>query len=370
MDFIPLMIPDIQPHDKQAVLDVLDSGMLIQGKKVAELEEKFCNFLGVRNAVAVSNGTATMHLVLKAWNIGPGDEVIVPALSYVATANVVELVGATPIFVDVEQDAFNIDAAKIEEKITSKTKAILPVHEFGLCCDMPAIMDIAERNNLLVLEDAACALGATSNEQFTGTFGHAASFSLHPRKAITSGEGGVIVTNDDELASKLRVIRNHGIEMQQGEMVFVEVGFNYRLTDIQAALVSSQFDRIDKILTYKRQLAQVYLEKLDHKNIVLPIVPETFKHTWQSFHVLLIANEDRKQLIAQMREKGIGVNYGAQCIPHMDYYQKKYGESVSELYPNALRAYEKGLVLPLYEKLNAEQVEYVANALNSLLLEK
>ena len=258
MDFIPLMIPDIQPQDKQAVIDVLDSGMLIQGKKVAELERQFCEYLGMENAIAVSNGTATMHLILHAWGIGPGDEVIVPALSYVATANVVELVGAKVVFVDVDENAFNIDVTKIEEKITVNTKAILPVHEFGLCCNIEAICDLAKKHDLLVLEDAACALGATSNGKFSGTFGDAASFSLHPRKAITSGEGGVIVTNDAKLASKLRMLRNHGIEMQNGEMTFPTAGFNYRLTDIQAALVSSQFKRLQTILEYKRELAKVY----------------------------------------------------------------------------------------------------------------
>ena len=173
--------------------------------------------------------------------IGAGDEVIVPAFSYVATANVVEIVGAKCVFVDVERDTFNIDVSKIERAITPRTKAIIPVHEFGLACDISELMKIAEKHNLFVIEDAACALGATENEKFVGTFGQVGSFSLHPRKAVTSGEGGILTTDDDDLAEKFRVLRNHGISMQNGKMDFVAAGFNYRMTDFQAALVRGQF---------------------------------------------------------------------------------------------------------------------------------
>ena len=187
--FIPLMIPDIQQQDIDAVVKVLQSGMLIQGAKVKELENNIAKYLGVKHAIAVANGTASLHLALIALGIGKGDEVIVPAFSYIATANVVELVGATPIFVDIDIKTFNINTNLIEKAITAKTKAILPVHEFGLACDITKVCELAKKHNLLVIEDAACALGARENGKFTGTFGNVGSFSFHPRKAVTSGEG-------------------------------------------------------------------------------------------------------------------------------------------------------------------------------------
>jgi perosamine synthetase len=214
-DFIPLMVPDIQQQDIDAVVAVLQSGMIIQGTKVEELEKNIAKYLGVAHAIAVSSGTATLHLALVALGIGRGDEVIVPAFSYIATANVVELVGAKPVFVDIDS-SFNIDINLIEQAISPATKAIIPVHEFGLACDIREICETAKKFNLKVIEDAACALGATQNEKFVGTFGNVGSFSFHPRKAITSGEGGMLVTNDDEIARKVRILRNHGIEILNG----------------------------------------------------------------------------------------------------------------------------------------------------------
>ena len=191
MDFIPLGRPDITEKDIDAVAAVLRTGMLIQAKNVIALEEAFTNFVNSKHAVAVSSGTATLHLALKLLGIGPGDEVIVPAFSYVATANVVELVGATPVFVDIELSTFNIDVNQIETKISSHTKAIIPVHEFGLACDMETICSIAEKYKIYVIEDAACALGAVQNGKKAGTFGIMGSFSLHPRKSRSVNEFSV-----------------------------------------------------------------------------------------------------------------------------------------------------------------------------------
>ena len=182
MDFIPLARPGINEEDIQRAVEVLRSGMLVQGKNVDAFEKAFAKFHGVEHAIAAANGTATLHLALIASGIGKGDEVIVPAFSYVATANAVELVGATPVFVDIDIATFNIDVSKIEEKITSSTKAIIPVHEFGLACDIEKVCQIASQNNLLVIEDAACALGAVQNSKPVGSFGQWGSFSLHPRK--------------------------------------------------------------------------------------------------------------------------------------------------------------------------------------------
>ncbi|MES2691169.1 MAG: DegT/DnrJ/EryC1/StrS family aminotransferase, partial [Bacteroidota bacterium] len=221
---IPLMIPSVNEDDINCVVNVLRSGQLIQGKEVEALEATIASYTGTAHAICVSNGTATLHLSLLALGIGKGDEVIIPAFSYIATANVVELVGATPVFVDIDLATFNIDETRIEEAITPKTKAIMPVQEFGLISNMEAIMQLAQQHKLYVIEDAACALGAQQNNKAAGSFGHLGSFSLHPRKAITSGEGGIITTNNKQLADKLRILRNHGIDYSTGSMDFVEAG--------------------------------------------------------------------------------------------------------------------------------------------------
>lgn len=364
--FIPLASPDIRPHDIQQVNDVLLSGMLIQGKKVLELEQKFAEVTGTATAVAVSNGTATMHLLLKALGIKEGDEVIVPAFSYVATANVVELVGATSVFVDIDLRTFNIDVNKIEEKITPKTKAIIPVHEFGLACDIESVMAIAKKHSLHVIEDAACALGAKQNGKPVGFFGIGGSFSLHPRKSITCGEGGVITLNDAALDKKLRQWRNHGIEMIDGKMSFEEAGFNYRMTDFQAALAASQMDRLDEIFNKKQALSEVYFNEVKNERIALPVVPQDRNHTWQSFHILLGEEISQQQTIHYLKEHHIGANYGAQCIPAQKYYREKYRLDSGALFPNAYKAYTQGIAVPLYEKLSKEQVQYISKIINTI----
>lgn len=362
----PLASPDITAEDIAAVTAVLKTGMLVQGPVVAALEQSFCSYTGAAHAVAVSNGTATMHLALKLLGIGPGDEVVVPALSYVATANVVELVGAKPVFVDVEERTFNMDVEQLETALTPATKALLPVHEFGLCCDIANIHKIAVAHQLPLIEDAACALGATQHGVFAGTTGLMGSFSLHPRKSITSGEGGVLQTPDEGIATKLRQLRNHGIEMVNGQMDFVEAGFNYRMTDYQAALANSQMQRIAQTLIKKRQLSEVYFNEIKNPAITLPFVPQGHDHTWQTFHVLLPEDLDRPAVIAKLRAKGIGANYGAQCIPATTYYARKYDQDAATLYPNAWRAYTCGLAIPLYEKLTPADLQYIAAAINQL----
>lgn len=217
MNFIPLSRPHIIEKDINAVKKVLESGMLVQGREVETFEKRIASYLGIKNAIAVSNGTASLHLALIALGIGPGDEVIIPAFSYIATANVLELVGAKPVFVDVELETCNIKVDKIEEFITPNTKAIMPIHEFGLACDISAIVEIADKHHLYVIEDAACALGAKEDDKSVGSFGNFGSFSFHPRKNITSGEGGMMTTDDSDLAEKVRILRNHGIGSWNGK---------------------------------------------------------------------------------------------------------------------------------------------------------
>jgi perosamine synthetase len=366
MNFIPLAKPDITETDIENVATVLRSGMLVQGKNVLALENAFAQFHQSSHAIALANGTATLHLALVAAGIGPGDEVIVPAFSYVATANVVELTGATCVFVDIDIATFNIDVAKIEERITSRTRAIIPVHEFGLACDIEAVITIAEKHDFLVIEDAACALGATQYKKPVGVWGQFGSFSLHPRKSITSGEGGILLLKDEKYAAKIKALRNHGIDPGKIEMDFVEAGFNYRMTDFQAALALGQFERLQQALQYKNELANIYFSEIRHSGMQLPFIPEGHNHTWQTFHLLLGDKLDQKKIIGRLKEKNIGANYGAQCIPAQTYYFKKYSfESASE-FPNAWKAYTKGLAIPLYQRMTKEEVFYIAKTINEL----
>lgn len=363
---IPLASPDIREEDIAAAVRVMRSGMLVQGPEVALLEKDFAAFTGAAHAVAASNGTATLQLALRALGIGPGDEVIVPALSYIATANVVELAGATPVFVDVQERTFNIDPDKIEAVITPRTRAILPVHEFGLCCDIREVLKIARRHQLKVIEDAACALGAYDGGQHAGTFGDVGSFSLHPRKAISCGEGGICLTQDGALAGDLRILRNHGVEMIDGQMEFVDAGFNFRLTDFQAALVHSQLLRLKETLQKKKALADVYYNEIKHDGLLLPYVPAGKDHSWQTFHLLLESDLDQQKVLKVLREQGVGCNYGAQCMPAQQYFLRKYGYDAPNQFPNAFRAWTRGLAIPLYEKLSAGEIRRIAQILNTL----
>ncbi|NQW42606.1 MAG: DegT/DnrJ/EryC1/StrS aminotransferase family protein [Bacteroidetes bacterium] len=362
---IPITKPYITETDIAAVTDVLKTGMLVQGENVLALEQYVGEYLGNSHVVAVSNGTATMHIMLKVNGISAGDEVIVPAFSYIATANVVELVGATPIFVDINLETFNIDISKIEEKITPKTKAILSVHEFGLAANIEAIQAICTKHNLVFLEDAACALGAEYNGSKTGTFGQSASFSLHPRKAITSGEGGLIVSGDKAFIEKCKILRNHGVNPVAGHTGFTEAGFNYRMTDFQAALVLSQFKRFQEILDAKQAIAKQFLAEIKNSKLTLPKVEEGYYHSWQSFHIIL-NGISQVEAIAKLKEAGIAANYGAQCIPHMDFYKNKYNFNAAELFPNAFNAWQNGLVIPLYPQLNNNEIEHIIHSINQL----
>lgn len=361
---IPLSRPDIQKNDIAEVSRVLKSGMLVQGKEVQRFEDSISKYIQTDFCSVVSNGTASLHLALLSLGIGKGDEVIVPALSYIATANVVEIVGAQCAFVDTYPRYFNIDEAKIEKAISPRTKAIIPVHEFGLCANMPEIMKIAEKHGLKVIEDAACALGAAYKSKHAGSFGHLGSFSLHPRKAITSGEGGFLVTSDPELELKIKTLRNHGIEPGSSPMNFIAAGFNYRMTDFQAALVYSQFLRLENIIEYKSKLASIYFNEIKHAAIRLPEIPEGARHTWQTYHILVENEKLRNTLMIYLKENGIMTNYGAQCIPATTYYKSKYAHRSEIEFPNAYEAYTCGLALPLYGMLEEEQARFVSKTIN------
>lgn len=358
------MKPDIRQEDIDAVVGVLRSGMLVQGEKVEVLERLTKELVNAPHCAAVSSGTAALHLALLALGIGQDDEVIIPAFSFVATANVVELVGARCVFVDIDASTFTIDVTKIDAAVTKRTKAIIPVHEFGLCADMEVIIQIAKKHNLFVIEDAACALGASQKGKVAGSFGDFGAFSLHPRKAITSGEGGLLTTHDEQLDRKVRALRNHGITPGSAPFDFAEAGYNYRLTDFQAALVSSQFNRLKETLKRRDELARRYLKLIVNPHIELPVVPSDRFHTWQTFHTLVDNYENRESLMRYLKKAGISTNYGAQCIPSMTYYARKYGMDASKQFPNGWAAYTRGLALPLYREVTEDQIDFITSTIN------
>ena len=357
--------PTITDTEINDVIDVLRSGKLVQGKVVEEIEKTISAFTTSPYPSLVSNGTATMHIALKILGIGRGDEVIVPALSYVATANVVELLGAKPVFVDVDLNYFNIDTKLIRAKITDKTKAIIPVHEFGLAANMTEIMKLAKEFNLFIIEDAACAIGATWEGKHVGTFGDFGSYSFHPRKSITSGEGGCITCNTKPNDKLVKIFRNHGIDLSEGNMDFVEAGFNYRLTDFQAALLRGQFKRLSDTISIKRDLADVYFSNISTNKVTLPSIPKGATHTWQSFHILMESEEERNGLKHFLAENNIFTNYGAQCIPECTFYLKKYNLNSKLSFSNAYKTYTCGLVLPLYDKLIESDIVRISRLVNN-----
>ncbi len=363
---IPLAKPSVTEEEIEAVVRVLRSKALVQGSEVAGLEAEICQLTGAKAAVAVANGTVALELALRALGVGPGDEVIVPAFSFMATANAVESRGAKPVFVDISPDTFNIDPTLVERALKPRTKVLMPVHEFGLCSDMAALCDLSQRHGLPLLEDAACAIGSKLDGRHAGSFGILGTFSFHPRKIVTSGEGGMILCQDPALADRLRSFRNHGISPGTTPASFQEAGTNARLTDFQAAMARPQLRRIEHSIAARTAVAQHYLKHLHIEGARLPSVPAGLRPNWQTFHVVLPDRLVRDAVIATLSSQGIGTNFGAHCMPAQHYYVGKYGIDARTRFPNAWNAWRQGLALPIFEELSPEELSYVTDALNSL----
>jgi perosamine synthetase len=362
---LKLSHPHISDSAIIAAVDVIKSGALVQGKNVLEFENKLSEYLKIEHVICVSSGTAALHLSLLALNIQKDDEVIVPAFTFPATANVVEVIGATTVLADININDYCIDYNQIRKKITKKTKAIIPVHEFGQPAQMDKIIEIASEFNLKIIEDAACALGAEFISKKIGTFGDLGCFSLHPRKAITTGEGGIICTNNDVLASKIRSLRNHGIQNIDGNIDFIFAGLNYRLTDFQAVLGTSQLIDLDSDIDHRIKIAQQYNRYFNNKEYIT--FPETFdnrKMVYQTYHVLLDNKINRKDLIKYLTVNGIETNLGAQALNSLSYYVKKYNFDEYE-FPNATNAFYNGLALPIGNHITFEDVEYICTKINT-----
>lgn len=361
---IRLTIPSIEEDDLNAARDVLESGFLVQGTRVAEFENSIASYVGVKHVIAVSNCTAALHLALLALDVRPGDLVLVTTYSWVATANVIELCGAQPVFVDIQPDTFNMDPERLVATLSRlmattetarRVKAILPVHTFGQMADMTAITRIAEQYNIPVIEDAACALGSKWEERQAGSWGVMGCFSFHPRKAITTGEGGAITTNDYQLARKLRALRNHGLDPEAPAPEFIMPGFNYRMTEFQAAFGTSQMQKLDRIITARRRLAHQYDILLEDDPVLVPAVPSQSFHVYQSYVTLLPreAASRRAEIIRQLKEQGIETSIGTWHMPLTTYFRSRYGCRAGD-FPVSEDIFLRALTLPLYESLTTE----------------
>jgi perosamine synthetase len=362
-----------KPHfpggEAAALAAVIESGWVAQGPRVAEFERAFAERVGAPYAVATSSCTTALHLALYALGVGPGDEVIVPSLSFIATANSVWQCGATPVFADVEPGTGNLSPEAAARAITPRTKAIMPVHQVGLPADMDAFFALAEQHSLHIVEDAACAIGATYKGRQIGSLGAPACFSLHPRKVITTGEGGMITVHDQALADRLRKLRQHAMDLSDlarhgsSEVIFEsypERGFNARLTDLQAALGLTQLAALDDILAERRAIAERYTAALaGHPHLEAPTDPPYAERTWQSYPVRVRRSSPigRTELMQRLLDDGIATRRGVMAIHHEAPY------SAPVLLPHTERAAEDTLMLPLFCGITEAEQEYVVTRL-------
>ncbi|MDC1167018.1 DegT/DnrJ/EryC1/StrS family aminotransferase [Candidatus Pelagibacter sp.] len=391
---IPIARTNLTKKEIYSVLDPLKSGWLVQGPKVKEFETKWSNFTGAKYSIAVTSCTTALHLSLVALGIGPEDEVIVPAFTWISTANVVEHVNAKLVFCDVDIENFNIDVSQIESKITKKTKAIIPVHLFGLAADVTSINSIAKKYNLKIIEDAACGFGSRYKKRHVGTFGNTGCFSFHPRKAITTGEGGMITTNDKKLAEKLKCLRDHGASMTDlqrhvGNKPYLladhpEAGFNQRMTDIQAAIGSEQMNRAENIVSERQRLADRYDKGLKDINwIQTPSKHFHYEHGYQSYPCLFlpertkraiknldlkeikIINKMRNELMDELQNKGISTRPATHAVHMLSYYKNKYNIS-PENFPNAYAANDCSLSIPLFHGMSEKEQNFIINKIKKI----
>lgn len=364
---IQLARPQTDDAELTEIAEVLASGTLTQGPKVEELERMVAAVVGTEHAFAVTSATTALHLSLVALGIGPGDEVLVPDFTFPATANVVVQQGATPVLVDIDLETFAMDADDLARRVTPRARAIMPVHPFGLCADMDPILAVAERGGLPVIEDAACALGATYHGRQAGSMGLAGCFSFHPRKSITTGEGGMITTSDGPLADRIRLLRSHGGVREQGRFTFEAAGFNYRLSDILAAVGVAQMRKLDAFLAARRRIAAAYDDALTSMHgLRRPVTPAWAAHTYQSYVVLLDEGIDRDGVIAALKAGGIETTLGTYALHAQPFFARTYDLRPGAL-PNSHRAFTGSLALPLHGGMSDDDVARVVDRLRIAL---
>lgn len=383
---IPISKTVFSQIERENILKPLNSGWVVQGPFVKEFEEKWSKYTGAKHSIAVSNCTTALHLSLSALGIGYGDEVIVPSFTWVATANAVEALGARPVFCDINLETFNIDESQIENLITKHTKAIIPVHLFGLPAEMKAILELAQKYNLFIIEDAACGFAAKISDVHVGNFGDTGCFSFHPRKAITTGEGGMITTSNEELAVKLRAMRDHGATVSDHQRhlgakpyllpEFPYLGYNFRMTDIQASIGCTQMDRADEIFKKREKIALVYSKELECVEwLKKPKISNNIQHGFQSYVCLFepekitvdnlnIINEKRNNFMEYLQQNGISTRPGTHAVHNLNFYREKYGIHPYD-FLNSYIADKCTVSLPIFSSLTEEEQFYIIEKIKS-----
>jgi len=374
---IPIAAPSMGEDEWLAVKEPIEKGWLTQGPKVKEFESLFAEIHNVKYALAVSNCTTALHLALLACGVGEGDEVIVPSFTWVATANAVLYCNATPVLVDIDISTFNIDIEKAKAKVSSKTKAIIPVHLFGLCADVDAIK--REFPQLKIIEDGACAAGASMQGRKAGGLGDVGCFSFHPRKSVTCGEGGMLTTNDEKIAAHLDMLRNHGASVSEEQRhhgprpyllsAFDIVGYNYRMTDLQGAVGFVQLKKLERFIQERDKWAAYYTKELESIDwLRTPKLPVGYKHGWQSYVTFVDEQKapmKRNEIMEELQKRGIATRPGTHAIHMLGAYIKMYGYKPND-YPASYAADQYSMAIPLHNKMTKEDFDYIIATLKSL----
>lgn len=373
---IPVAKPFIDESDAQRAYDTILSGWVTQGPRVQEFEEKFASYVGSKYAIAVSNCTTALHLSLLFSGIGAGDEVICPSMSFIATANSISHAGATPVFAEVDPITYNLSIADVEKKITSKTKGILLVHQIGLPADIDAFQDLAKNRNLKLIEDAACAIGSAYKGKKIGNHSELVCFSFHPRKVITTGDGGMISTSSSEIAEKLKLLRQHCMSVNDRERhistkvmqeEYNEIGFNYRMTDIQASIGIGQLEKLDWIISERRKIAFQYNSSLvNHPYIRVPLEEINYFTNYQSYSIYIKPEcpYSRDEIMQKMLDNGIATRRGVMTSHREKAYSDKYGKISL---PISEDASDRSMIIPLYVGMTELEIEYVTQTLLKIL---
>jgi dTDP-4-amino-4,6-dideoxygalactose transaminase len=371
---IPVMKPWLGPEESEAAAAAVASGWVAQGPKVGEFERAFSQLISCGEAVAVSSCTAALHLAMVLLGLGPGDEVVVPSLSFIATANAARYVGATPVFADVDLETHNLTVESIEEVLSPATKAVIVVHQVGIPADVDSIRDLTAQRGIALVEDAACAIGSTYKGRMVGWDADLATFSFHPRKLITTGEGGMLTCASAENATRARRLREHGMSMSANDRhgsgtavieSYLETGYNYRMTDIQAAVGLVQLGRLEELLTRRRALAEHYTESLADLGVIVASDPPYGTTNFQSYWMLLAADSpiERNELLARLLSDGISARRGVMAIHREPPFR---GEPVTHLPVTELLT-ENSLILPLYHELTETDQDFVIACLRRYL---
>jgi perosamine synthetase len=373
---IPIAKPYLTEEEAQAAYDTILSGWITQGPRVQEFEERFADYTGAKYAVAVSNCTTALHLAMIVSDIGPGDEVICPSMSYIATANAIRYVGATPVFAEVLRDSYNLDPDDCAARITSKTKAIVVVHQMGMPADIDAFQYLSQRYNIKLIEDAACAVGSEYKHRKIGSSSELVCFSFHPRKVISTGDGGMITTSRNDYYDRLKQLRQHGMSVndrvrhESNTIIFeehLEVGYNYRMTDIQAAVGIKQLEKLDWIVRERRKIAMGYHKAFKHlPYLQLPLEKDGYLSNYQSYSIYLEKSAPiaRDRLMQELLDRRIASRRGIMNI-HRETAYKKYG--INNQLPSSEDLQDQSILIPLYVPFNTEDFNTVVNVFLGIL---